>query len=74
MQFIGSHHLIGSLPGAEAPDSLESFREAESKQPLNPFQDKSWQHQDGQDPLLASLVLLSLAMLSLAFALLTIGT
>ena len=73
MQFIGSHHLIGCLPGGESPDSLESFREAESKQPLNSFLDKSWQHQDGQDPLVASLALLSLAMLSLSFALLTIG-
>ncbi|KIO37334.1 hypothetical protein [Shewanella sp. cp20] len=98
MQFIGSHHLIGSLPGADTPGSFESHREAESKrqlnthtnkintendgwrsawrssdEPHNAFKDKDWQHQEGQEQFFASLALISLAMLSLASGLLTIG-
>ncbi|MXR68360.1 hypothetical protein GNT65_06670 [Shewanella sp. JBTF-M18] len=119
MQFIGSHHLIGSLPGADTPGSFSSHREAEFKrqlnthtnkinsnnintnintnkintstnnsnrehdgwrsacrssdEPHNAFKDRSWQHQEGRDPLVASLALISLAMLSLASGLLTIG-
>ncbi|MCG9713708.1 hypothetical protein L1D32_04200 [Shewanella insulae] len=53
MQFIGSHHLIGSLPGEERGPELH---------------DRSRQHEESLEPVFASLILLSLAMLSLALS------
>ncbi|TVP15195.1 hypothetical protein [Shewanella sp. KCT] len=64
MQFIGSHHLIGSLPGAEEQGAgTQDKRE----------QRASWQHPEAQEPLFASLILLSLAMLCLTFAISVAG-